>query len=155
MYGLLRNLVAPATVSERSYQELTATLKAHFNPKPIVIPERFHFHRRVQAMGESISEYVAKLIRLTNNCQFSQYLDEALRVRLVCEMGSQSTQKCLIAEADLTSSKALAVALSVEAAEKNMQQLNGCKSLAQTVSYQSAYMRSQVKGREPQEATSS
>ena len=98
-------------------------------------------------MGESISEYVAELKRLANNCQFGQYLDEALRDRLVCGMRSQSTQKRLLAEADLTFSKALAVALSVEAAEKNTQQLNGCESLAQTVSYQSAYMRSQVKGR--------
>ena len=92
VYGLLRNLVAPATVSEQSYQELTATLKAHFDPKPIVIAERFHFHRRVQAMGESISEYVAELKRLANNCLFGQYLDEALRDRLVCGMRSQSTK---------------------------------------------------------------
>ena len=58
-----------------------------------------------------------------------------------------SQQLVLQSEADLTFSKALAVTLSVEAAEKNTQQLNGCESLAQTVSYQSAYMRSQVKGR--------
>ena len=106
VYGLLRNLVAPATVSAQSYQELTATLKAHFDPKPIVIAEGFHFHRRVQAVGESISEYVAELKRLANNCQFGQYLDEALRDRLVCGMRSQSTQKRLLAEADLTFSKA-------------------------------------------------
>ena len=49
-YGLLRNLISPSSPAEKKY-------KAHFEPKPIVIVERFHFHRRTQAVGESISEY--------------------------------------------------------------------------------------------------
>lgn len=84
MYSLLRSLVAPSLPQEKSYEELLAVLKKHFEPKPLVITERFHFHCRTQAVGESISEYMAELRRLTTHCQFITYLDEALRDRLVC-----------------------------------------------------------------------
>ena len=66
-YGHLRNLVAPSKPQDKSMLELTAVLKKHFKPKPIVIAERFYFHRRNQAVGEGIAEYVAELRRLATN----------------------------------------------------------------------------------------
>ena len=56
MYGLLRNLVSPAQISDRSYDELGDVLKAHFDPKTVIIAEHFHFHRMMQAPTESITE---------------------------------------------------------------------------------------------------
>ena len=67
-YSLLRSLVAPAKPNEKSYKDLVAVLMKHFEPTPIVIAERFHFHRRAQAVGESISEYMAELRKLTTHC---------------------------------------------------------------------------------------
>ena len=46
-YGLLRNLLAPASPKDKSFKEIVDTPKAHFEPKPLVIAERFHFHRRI------------------------------------------------------------------------------------------------------------
>ena len=69
-YGLLRNLLAPANPRSKTFAEITAVLKAHFEPKPLVIAERFHFHRRNQLSGESVTVYVAELRRLANNCAF-------------------------------------------------------------------------------------
>ena len=53
-YALLRSLLSPQLPHTRTYEELEDALKQHFQPKPLVIAERFHFHRRNQAMGESI-----------------------------------------------------------------------------------------------------
>ena len=41
-YGLLRNLLAPASPKDKSFKEIVDTLKAHFEPKPLVIAERSH-----------------------------------------------------------------------------------------------------------------
>ena len=57
-YSLLRSLLAPDRPSEKSYDDLVTVLKKHFEPKPIVIAERFHFHRQAQAVGETILEYI-------------------------------------------------------------------------------------------------
>ena len=59
MYGLLRNLLVPASPKDKLFKEIVDTLKAHFKPKPLVIAERFHFHRQNQNSGESVAMYVA------------------------------------------------------------------------------------------------
>lgn len=64
-YALLRNLVAPNAPKDKSFKELTDELKSHFEPKPLVIAERFNFYRRSQQQSESIANYVADLRRLT------------------------------------------------------------------------------------------
>ena len=64
-YSLLRNLVAPALPQDKTFEQLVAILKGHFEPKPVIIAERFHFHRCSQAMEESIGEYLAELRRDT------------------------------------------------------------------------------------------
>ena len=45
-FTLLRSLTTPELPQDKSFEELEAVLKAHFQPKPLVIAERFHFHRR-------------------------------------------------------------------------------------------------------------
>ena len=59
-YGLLRNLCSPANPQDKSYTELTSLLTQHYEPEPLIIAERFHFHRRDQAADESISVYIAR-----------------------------------------------------------------------------------------------
>ena len=91
----------------------------------MIIAERFHFHRRNQGSGESIATYVAELRRLASKCEFKAYLEEALRDRLVCGLLSETIQRALQAEADLTLQRAIEVAQSMEAAHKNAQTLKG------------------------------
>ena len=57
-YSLLRNLVAPALPQDKTLVQLVAILKSHFEPKPVIIAERFHFHRRSQTVGESLNSRV-------------------------------------------------------------------------------------------------
>ena len=57
-YGLLRNLCAPEKPANKSLKEIVDILQNHLSPKPLVIAERFQFHKRNQLEGESISAYI-------------------------------------------------------------------------------------------------
>ena len=135
-YSLLRNLVSPSIPKDKSYTELATALKKHYEPKPVIIAERFHFHRRSQAVGESINEYVAELRRLTTHCQFGGFLDEALRDRLVCGLRNEAIQKKLLTEADLTLIRAVELSVGMEAAEKNAKSLKGTENAVNRVAPQ-------------------
>ena len=83
-YASLTSLLSPAKPRDKSFGEITAVLKKHFEPEPVIITERFHFHRRQQGANESIAEYVAALRCLATLSSFKEYLEQALRDRLVC-----------------------------------------------------------------------
>lgn len=87
------------------------------------IAEQFHFHRRQQGANETIAEYVAELRRLASTCEFKDYLDQALRDRLVCGSRHEATQKRLLTEPKLTLTKAIEIVQSLEAAEQKSQQI--------------------------------
>ena len=55
---------------------LMSVLKKHFDPKPLVIAERFRFHQHAQNIGESIAEYVAELRQFTIHYQYGTHLEE-------------------------------------------------------------------------------
>ncbi|KAL5517154.1 hypothetical protein EMCRGX_G002638 [Ephydatia muelleri] len=119
--------MAPDQPKDKSFAELKTLLKAHYDPKPLVIAERFRFYRRDQTAEESISEFLVELRRLAAQCEFGQFLDEALRDRLVCGLRNDVIQKRLLSEADVTLAKAVQIASSMESAEKQSLQLNVTK----------------------------
>ena len=118
-YVLLSDLLAPETPSTKTLDEITAVLKKHYEPKRAVIAERYHFHKRDQAMDESIAEYDAALRKLAIHCKFGTYLEEALRDRFVCGLHNEAMQRRLLAETDLTLTKAMELTQSMEAADRN------------------------------------
>ena len=61
-YSLLSNLVAPEKPKAKTYTELMKVMLDHLKPKPLIIAERFRFHRRSQAEGERIPQYMACLL---------------------------------------------------------------------------------------------
>ena len=132
-YGILRNLVAPGNPMDMSYEDLTHTLRVHFDPKPLVIVERFHFHKRDQSASESVAEYLAELRRLAAKCEFGTYLEEALRDRLVCGIRSDATRKKLLGEADLDLTKASQIATAMESAHTSAQSLKAPAPLVASV----------------------
>jgi len=131
-YSLLRNLLAPTPPKDKDFDELVSTLKGHFEPKPLIIAERFNFHRRQQAKGESVAEYISELRKLTLHCEFGSYLNEALRDRFVCGLRSEATQKKLLAEAELTLQKAVKIAQSMEMAAAKARQLQSPNSATES-----------------------
>ena len=123
VYTLLRNIVAPDKPATKEYDQLVEAFRAHLDPKPIIIAEQFKFHRRNQREGESIAQYIAKLRKLSEHCNFREFLDQALHDRLVCGLTSEATQKRLLAEKDLTLAKAQEIAVGMEAAAKQTNEL--------------------------------
>ena len=56
----------------------------HENPKRNLIAERSQFNMRSRKRGESVSQYMAELRRLSQYCEYGDSLDSMLRDRLVC-----------------------------------------------------------------------
>ena len=118
-YGLLKSLTSPTKPSTLSFKDIVDILQDHSAPKPLVIVERFRFHKRNQGLDEGVSTYVAALRKLTQHCEFGTFLDDALRDRLVCGLRSTQIQKRLLSQKKLTFKTALETALSMEAAAKD------------------------------------
>eukprot|EP00112_Aurelia_sp_Birch-Aquarium-sp1_P019358 Seg4771.2 transcript_id=Seg4771.2/GoldUCD/mRNA.D3Y31 product="hypothetical protein" protein_id=Seg4771.2/GoldUCD/D3Y31 len=127
-YSLLRNLMTPDVPSSKTYDELKATLSAHFKPKTLVIAERFRFYKRNQHENESISDYIVELKKLASTCDFGEFLSIALRDRLVCGLRSESIQRKLLTEIDLTFDKAEKITVAMELAQRNAVDLHPSSS---------------------------
>jgi len=117
-YSLVQSLVAPAAPKDKTLEELETVLKAHFQPKPLVVAERFKFYRREQGPTESVLEYDAALRHLAITCDFGTFLDQALRDRFVCGLKSEQIQRSLLTEKDLTMARAVELAHAKESASK-------------------------------------
>ena len=120
-YSLMCDLVAPKTPGRLSFAQIVEVLTSHFQPKCLVIAKRFHFHKRVQAVDESITEFDAALRKLAIHCEFGEMLEEILRDRdqFVCGLHHEAMQGCLLSEAVLTNQKALEIAKGMEPADSN------------------------------------
>lgn len=122
-YSLLRNLLNPEKPKDKTYQQVVLILKNQFNPQPSEIVQRYKFDSRTRKPEESVTEYVAELRRLAQNCIYGAMLEEMLRDRIVCGINDDRIQRRLLVEANLTFDNALKIALSVEALNKNIQDL--------------------------------
>ena len=99
------------------FDRISEVLTSHFQPKHLVIAERFHFHWRIQAMDESIAKFDAVLRRLATYCGFGGTLEGALRDRLACDLRNEATQRQLFTGHHLTHQKALDIVKGMETAD--------------------------------------
>ena len=83
-YGLVRDLLAPAAPTEKTFEELVALVQEHQQPTPSPIVERYTLFTRVQHSGETINDYVAQLRKIAKHCQFGETLNDMLRDHIVC-----------------------------------------------------------------------
>ena len=65
-YALLRNLLAPTKPADKAYGDLVKVMKDRLKPKPLIIAERFKFHRPNQREGETVAQYLAELRKLSD-----------------------------------------------------------------------------------------
>ena len=114
-YATVRILVAPDKPRTKTYEQLEAVLKSHFEPKPLVIAERSKFYRRTQNPTETVLEYAAELRRLAITCDFGTFLDTALRDKFV--FGLRYERKSLLTEDGMA--KAVELAQAKEAAARD------------------------------------
>ena len=58
-----------------------------------------------QVANQFITKYIAELQRLATNCDFGEYLNDALRDYLVCGLSDTGIQKRLLSEENLKEEK--------------------------------------------------
>nr|pir hypothetical protein 1 - silkworm transposon mag [Bombyx mori] len=117
-YDLLSTLASPSKPSQLTYANAVAMLAAHLQPKPSILAERYKFRQRRQ-LNESIADYLTELKKLSKNCEFGSSLDENLRDQMVCGLKSEIIRQRLFAEEKLEYKRAVTLALSLEAAERD------------------------------------
>ena len=83
-YGVLRTLLAPELLKDKSFNELKELLISHYSPKPILIAECFKFHCQNQHESEMVAQFLVELKRLALKRELGTFLEETLRDRLVC-----------------------------------------------------------------------
>ena len=84
MYFLLRSISAPRKPKGLSFTEIVDSLAQHLDQKPIIIAERYKFHKTEQGKTESIRQFIARLQKFAITCEFGAYREEAIRDRFVC-----------------------------------------------------------------------
>ena len=89
-----------------------------------MVVQHYQFNSHQCATSETVAEYVAALLKLTEHCNFGTTLDEMLRDRLVCGIAEAVIEKCLFTEPELTFTKAVTIAQAVKLAEKGSRELN-------------------------------
>ena len=60
---------------------------------------------------------------LTEHCAYGETLEEILRDRLICGISNAAIRRCLLAELDLTLSKAISVAQAAKIADADVKEL--------------------------------
>ena len=93
--------------------------------------------------GESVANYLADLRRLALTCDFSNFLDEALCDKFVSGLIDEAIQCRLLAEADLTLTKALTLAQAMETA-KDLKEINQTGVESETTYHLSLHKQSQA-----------
>eukprot|EP00731_Ephydatia_muelleri_P036424 Em0253g4a len=88
VYQLIRNLVAPGKPADKSFSELVTLVRTHFRPSSSVTVQRYNFNSRSQRDGESVSQFVAELRKLSEHCDFGNTLEDMLRDRLYVAFGT-------------------------------------------------------------------
>ncbi|PFX14444.1 Uncharacterized protein K02A2.6 [Stylophora pistillata] len=111
------SIVSPRRPKDLSFGEIVDDLAKHLDPKPIVIAERFKFHKAEQQESEAIRDFVARLKKLAETCEFGGYREEAIRDRFVCGLKDRTIQRKLLAVADLTLQTAIEMACAAELTE--------------------------------------
>ncbi|XP_077516678.1 uncharacterized protein LOC144127560 [Amblyomma americanum] len=120
-YVTLRSLLLPGTPSTSTYKNVVTELQKHYTPTRSVVSERYHFNQKKQGPQESVTDFVVRLKKSAASCDFSSFLEQALRDRLIAGLHSEAIRCRLLAMSDteLTWDRASSIATAVEMAAKD------------------------------------
>ncbi|KAJ1166008.1 hypothetical protein NDU88_006420 [Pleurodeles waltl] len=109
---------------EDEYETAIKSLDVRFVKCKNVTLERHKFYRRVQAEGESASNYVGALRLLAVSCGYKEFEEEMIRDQLVEKTNNKKVQEALLSTANLTLQKALEIATRIESTVSFMEQMS-------------------------------
>ena len=84
------------------FDQVSEELTSQIQPRHLVIAERFHSQRHVQAMNESTADFDAALRKLATYCEIGGTSEKTLRDRFVCGLHHEAMQCQLITDHALT-----------------------------------------------------
>ncbi|XP_077551242.1 uncharacterized protein LOC144164869 [Haemaphysalis longicornis] len=114
-YEVLKSLVVPDAPANKTFAEVKQLLQAHYSPSSLVIAERCKFNRRVQHEQESVEDFIVELKHLAGKSDFGEFLNDALRDRLVEGVRNEDTQRALFAEKNFDNACKIALGREVAA----------------------------------------
>ena len=123
VYNVLTNLVAPEKPRDKTFDQIKEVLKKHYDPKPLEIAESFRYWTTNQTGNQSIAQYIVHLKKLSLHCNFGTFLQRALRDKFVCGLSSERIQTKLLNTDELDFDKACKIALSMEMAGRDIQDI--------------------------------
>ena len=85
--------------------------------------QQFAFNSRSWKQGESVTNFVTDLRRLSEYCEFGESLAAMLCERLICGINNDRMQHCLLAESKLSFKKAYELAQALETADHDAKEL--------------------------------
>lgn len=121
-YNLICDRLIPRKPSDRdvTYDTIKKILESYFSSQPLEIVEIFKFHHRVQMKGESIRDYITALRKMAVNCNFGDYLNNALRNQFVCGIRNRIVKEKLLSMRDLKFDDAMTIALNMELMQRKL-----------------------------------
>ncbi|XP_077529334.1 uncharacterized protein LOC144141684 [Haemaphysalis longicornis] len=124
-YVTLRSLLLRKTPAKASYVEAVSVLKKHYTPKRSLVAERYRFNQRQQAPHESVADFIVELKKLASTCEFGNFLNDALRDRLVAGLRTEAARCRLLAlpDEEITWERACRVAIAMEAASQDTKEM--------------------------------
>lgn len=140
-YELMVNLCSPKKPKDCDYDDVVKLMKDYLQPNPSFLAERYKFRQCRQADGQSIASFVAELKRLSRHCEFENTLDDNMRDQFVCGIKSDLIRQRLFAEEKVTYKKAISLACTLEAAERDshvVENKNGTSSEINAIAYRSS-----------------
>ncbi|KAJ1097240.1 hypothetical protein NDU88_002365 [Pleurodeles waltl] len=99
---------------EDEYQTAIKSLDTRFKRFRNVTLERHQFYKRVQADGESASNYVGALRLLAVSCDYKEFEEEMIKDQFVEKTNNKKVQEALLSTPNLTLQKALEIATRIE-----------------------------------------
>ena len=95
---VLANLANLSTEQRRDPVAIIKALREHFIPQRNVVYERFMFWNASQNSGENAEEYVLRLRKLADSCEFGDQKDSMIRDRIVCGTNDKQAQDRFLRE---------------------------------------------------------
>ena len=110
IFAVLGNICAPDLPHTKTYEELLALLKAHYDVKPSYHRSLLAFQQRKKKEGESLKELYADLKRLAKDCEFQDQFDSRVRDQLFMALENEIYFSNLVVEKlDLRSMKSIEI----------------------------------------------
>ncbi|XP_063358759.1 uncharacterized protein K02A2.6-like [Cydia amplana] len=116
-YKLIEDLALPKQLESVPFEDILTLLDGHFTPTRVGFGERHKFYSASQQVGESHTQWAARLRGLTAHCDFVN-VEEALRDRFLIGMLPGREKEKLYAQnlKDLTLAKAVQLAETIRCA---------------------------------------